>query len=43
MHIIDILVNDTNTIDEFEKERIKLLTLSALDLDTINEILCDPE
>lgn len=43
MHIIDVLVNDSNTIDEFEKERIKVLTLNALDLDTIYEIICDPD
>jgi len=33
MHIIDILVNDSNNIDEFEKERVKVLTMNALDLD----------
>eukprot|EP00347_Sterkiella_histriomuscorum_P006709 403351736 len=42
-HIIDILVNDSTNIDEFEKERVKMLALNALDLDTIYELLCDPE
>ena len=43
MHIIDILVNDSNMIDDFEKERVKVLTINALDLETIYEIMCDPE
>ncbi|CDW75956.1 na ca-exchange isoform a [Stylonychia lemnae] len=43
MHIIDILVNDSNNIDEFEKERVKVLTMNALDLEQIEEIICDPD
>ena len=43
MHLIDILVNDSNRIDDFEKERVKLLTLTAFDLDNINEIVCEAD
>jgi len=30
--MIDILVNDSNNIDEFEKERVKVLALNALNV-----------
>ncbi len=43
MHIIDILVNDSLYIDEFEKEKVKLLTITALDLEDISDIMCDPD